>query len=226
MKSQEMYILKQRRMEMGGMHMVVYFKGEESACINHRDLLIEDIGKVYCTSPEIAHQVEKRKLFRFPKGKNGKEVFSILNILEEIKRIDKTLEVVNLGETDFIVYYKEGKKESKLLQQGKIVFVCMVAFFGAGISIMAYNNDVGLGELFGKVYEWLTGKEHQGPGLLEFFYSVGLSVGIIVFFNHAAKKTLSDDPTPFEVQMRMYERDVNDTFIIGADRKEEEHENH
>ena len=205
--------------------MVVYFKGEESACINHRDLLIEDIGKVYCTSPEIAHQVEKTKLFRFPKGQNGKEVFSILNLLEEIKKIDKELEMVNLGEMDFIVYYKEGSQESKGVQKLKIVFVCLVAFFGAAISIMAYNNDVGLERLFAKVYEWMTGMKQQGPGILELSYSIGLAAGIIVFFNHAARKRLYDDPTPFEVQMRMYERDVNDTFIIGAGRKQQEHDN-
>lgn len=205
--------------------MVVYFKGEESACINHQDLLLKDIGKVYCTDPEIAHQVETIKLFHFPKGQNGKEVFSMLNLLEEIKKIDKELEVVNWGEMDFIIYYEDGRKEKKWMQQGKIVFVCLVAFFGAAISIMAYNNDVGMEELFAKVYQWMSGNVHHGPGILEFSYSVGLAAGIMVFFNHAAKKTLSDDPTPFEVQMRMYERDVNDTFIIGAGRKQKEHDN-
>lgn len=90
---------------------------------------------------------------------------------------------------------------------------------------MAYNNDVGLERLFAKVYEWMTGMEQQGPGILELSYSIGLAAGIIVFFNHAARKRLSDDPTPFEVQMRMYERDVNDTFIIGAGRKQQEHDN-
>lgn len=204
--------------------MIVYFKGEKSACINHKNLLVKDIGEVYCTSPEITHQVENIKLYHFPKGKNGKEVFSIVNILQEIKKVDKEIEVVNLGETDFIIYYKEGKTDSQWQQNAKIIFVCLVAFFGAAISIMAYNNDVGIEELFAKVYEWLTGKKAGGPGLLEISYSIGLAAGIIVFFNHAAKKTFSDEPTPFEVQMRLYEKDVNDTFITGADRKEEEHE--
>lgn len=204
--------------------MVVYFKGEESACIKEPDLKIKDIGSVYCTDPEVAYQIKERKLYHFPKGKNGKEVFSILNILEEIKAFDKELEVVNLGEMDFIVYYKPEPEVPKWQQRAKIVAVCLVAFFGAAISIMSYNNDVGMEELFEKLYTWMTGMPHKGPGILELSYSIGLAVGIIVFFNHAAKKTLSDDPTPFEVQMRLYERDVNDTFITGADRKEEEHD--
>ena len=204
--------------------MNVYFKGEESVCINHTKLLVKDIGEVYCTSPQMAYEVENIELFHFSKGKNGKEVFSVLNILESIKEIDKEVEFVNLGEMDFIVYYKDPTKRQEKWQQAlKIIFVCLVAFFGAAISIMAYNNDVGIDELFQKVHEYLTGDKAKGPGVLELSYSIGLAVGIIVFFNHTANKTLSDDPTPFEVQMRLYEQDVNTTFITGADRKKEEH---
>ena len=66
------------------------------------------------------------------------------------------------------------------------------------------------------------GQEANGPSILSLTYSIGLLVGVIVFFNHAAQKRLTDDPTPFQVQMRLYERDVNDTFIKGAGRKKEE----
>ena len=116
------------------------------------------------------------------------------------------MELVNLGETDFIIYYKARTECAKWKQQAKILFVCLVAFFGAAISIMAYNNDVGIEQLFAKVYEWLTGKKAGDPGLLEISYSIGLGVGIVVFFNHAARKTFSDEPTPFEVQMRYTKR--------------------
>ena len=54
------------------------------------------------------------------------------------------------------------------------------------------------------------------------FTATGLAIGIILFFNHAGKIKLNDDPTPFEVQMRLYERDVNDTLMINAGRKGEE----
>ena len=47
-------------------------------------------------------------------------------------------------------------------------------------------------------------------------------LGSFYFFDHAGKIKLNDDPTPFEVQMRLYERDVNDTLMINAGRKGEE----
>ena len=58
--------------------------------------------------------------------------------------------------------------------------------------------------------------------ILHISYAAGLAIGIILFFNHAGKIKLNDDPTPFEVQMRLYERDVNDTLMINAGRKGEE----
>lgn len=53
-------------------------------------------------------------------------------------------------------------------------------------------------------------------------YSLGLFIGIIVFFNHGAKKKFSDDPTPLQVQMRQYEQEVNQTVITDASRKKAE----
>ena len=51
-------------------------------------------------------------------------------------------------------------------------------------------------------------------------YTVGLALGIIVFFNHFAKIKINTDPTPLEVEMRLYEDNISKTLIQNADRKE------
>ena len=64
--------------------MIVYFKGEESVCITHRDLLVKDIGTVYCSSPEFTYQVENLKLYQFPKGsKCERSVFDCQSLRED-----------------------------------------------------------------------------------------------------------------------------------------------
>ena len=45
-------------------------------------------------------------------------------------------------------------------------------------------------------------------------------MGIIVFFNHFAVAKLSTDPTPIEVEMRLYEDNINKTLIQNDGRKE------
>ena len=46
-------------------------------------------------------------------------------LVEVIKQVDKTLDVINLGAEDFIVYYKRKQEESKIFHYGKIVFVIL-----------------------------------------------------------------------------------------------------
>lgn len=202
--------------------MNVYIKAEDSVCLNQREVRLKDIMTLYCTDKDLEMKMKNKSIYHFEDKGNQRKCFSILKVIEEIKEIDKTLEVVNLGPQDFIVYYKEKQEESKFFHYAKIVFVILVAFFGASFSIMTYNTDVGIEELFYNVYEMIMGKAPNGPNILHISYAVGLAAGIIIFFNHAGKIKLNDDPTPFEVQMRLYERDVNDTLMIDAARKKEE----
>ena len=58
--------------------------------------------------------------------------------------------------------------------------------------------------------------------MLEISYSIGISVGILVFFNHFGKKRFSVDPTPMEVEMRLYENDIESTLVDIYSRKGEE----
>ena len=58
--------------------------------------------------------------------------------------------------------------------------------------------------------------------MLEVSYSVGVAAGILIFFNHFGKKRFTVDPTPMEVQMRLYENDIQTTLVENADRKGEE----
>lgn len=201
---------------------VIYLKAEQSVCFNHRNIVLSDLAKIYCSDPGLAKEVEKIKLIAFPDVKNDRQVISIMKIIEEIKKIHKEAEVVNLGEVDSIVYYKRPDPIPKWIVPLKVVSICLTAFFGAGMSIMGYNNDVDIEKVFSQLYWMVTGTKSTGPTILSLFYSIGLTVGIIIFFNHASKKRLSDEPTPFEVQMRLYEKDVNDSLITGAERKKEE----
>ena len=201
---------------------VIYIKIEQSSCVREPKLRIKEIASIYCQDPELAYQAGEIELYQFKKQENGREVFSILRVIELIKKQCPEVEVENMGECDFIVYYKPQKREKKFILWSKILSICLVSFFGAGFSIMTYNNNVNTEQVFGMIYRLVMGQEANGPSILSLTYSIGLLAGVMVFFNHAAQKRLTDDPTPFQVQMRLYERDVNDTFIKGAGRKEEE----
>ena len=91
-----------------------------------------------------------------------------------------------------------------------------------GITIMGYNNDVDMSKVFTQLYETFLGTRPAGTTFIELFYSIGLTLGVFLFFNHTPGKKVTNEPPPIQVQMRLYEKDVNQTFLLGASRKGEE----
>ena len=80
------------------------------------------------------------------------------------------------------------------------------------------DNDIGITEMFEKFYFQVMGAKSNGMTELEISYCIGVSVGILVFFNHVGKKKLTPDPTPIQVELRKYEQDVDTTFIDNSGR--------
>lgn len=146
----------------------------------------------------------------------------MLKIIACIHEQYPRLEIQNLGETDIIVTYENQKTPPLLWHILKVVLVSAVIFFGSAFSIMAFNNDVGVTKLFGQIYELIMGKKTDGFSVLEVTYSIGLAIGILIFFNHFGKKRFTVDPTPMEIQMRLYENDIQTTLVENAARQKKE----
>lgn len=96
-----------------------------------------------------------------------------------------------------------------------------VSFFGTSFTIMSYHNDIGISAIFEKFYIMVMGNPGNSA-VLEVSYSIGLSLGIIIFFNHIGGRRITKDPTPIEVEMRVYEEQVNKALIETASREGKE----
>ena len=204
---------------------IIYLKAEQSSYINHRTIHIGDIASVFCENKGIEKQIRNIVLYEFEedKEKEGRVFLSILLLIEKISEQILHGEVRNVGEMDIVVYYRSKEiKSKKWIQTAKILFICMTCFFGAGITVMGYNNDVDMSKVFEQLYQTFLGYKPKGPTFVELFYSIGLALGIFLFFNHVPGKKVTNELTPIQVQMRLYEQDVNRTFLLGASRKGEE----
>ena len=204
---------------------IIYLKAEQSSYVNHGTIHIGDIASVFCEDREIEKRIRNIVIYEFDekKEKEGRIFLSILLLIEKISEQIPCGEVRNVGELDMVVYYKTKAQESKKwVQSAKILFICATCFFGAGITVMGYNNDVDMIKVFEQLYEVFLGSKPSSPTFVELFYSVGLMLGIFLFFNHVPGKKVTNEPTPIQVQMRSYEQDVNRTFLLGASRKGEE----
>jgi stage V sporulation protein AA len=127
--------------------------------------------------------------------------------------------VQSVGETDVLIEKVKVAEYKGWRQWGKVLLVCCISFFGTGFTIIAYNSEIEINRLFTRMYDVFGVESLQRVNLLELSYSVGLAAGIIIFFNHIGGRRITKDPTPIEVSIKNYERDVNQTLIETADRE-------
>ena len=187
-----------------------------------RYALFKDWKEYCCDRPPC--EIRQKKLYSFraedeQKKKNTLVVFSVLKVIELIHEDYPNLDISNEGESDFIVEYVKSPEKPVWMNCLKTVILCILIFFGAAFTIMAFNNDVGVTDVFAKFYQQITGMESNGITELEICYSIGLAVGIIVFFNHVGHKKITHDPTPIQIEMRKYETDLDTAFINNAERR-------
>ncbi|GFI15563.1 hypothetical protein IMSAGC009_00722 [Lachnospiraceae bacterium] len=204
---------------MSANNVTLYLKAEQNIELQSEDVYIKDIGKITCTDENIMAKVKTIKLHHFKEGEPQRQVISILKVIEEINRIYPNITIENLGEADMLIEHIDVNRHKGLGQWIKLVFVAAISFFGTAFTIMAFHNDISINKIFSQVYEQVMGYPADGYSILEFSYSIGLAVGIILFFNHIGGRRITKDPTPIEVEMRVYEADVNKALIETADRE-------
>lgn len=142
-------------------------------------------------------------------------VIDIMKVIQAINVSFPGFEVQTMGAAQTIVevyFYKQ--KFRPLL----FVLVWILLFVGAGLAIMNFHEDVSMQEVHQKLHKIITGEENPKPLLLQIPYSIGLGLGMILFFNHLFKKRINEEPSPLEIEMFNYQQALDHYVSM--------HENH
>ena len=197
----------------------VYIKAEQNTKVEGKTIRLSDIAKIYSRDKHIEEKIRKLVLYRIKNDKQKNYVFSILTVIELIQNSYPEYLICNVGEADFIVEYSPKAKEHKVWGWIKVILVCFVAFFGSAFTIMSFNEDASVNDIFKIIYESVLGTKSPNSQLLEISYAIGLPIGTLVFFNHFSKAKISTDPTPLQIQLRLNEKEINQTLVDNAGRE-------
>ncbi len=200
----------------------VYLKCDRNVEVQTPDVYLKDLGSLRCQDSVVSAKLKALKIYHFNKGNPKRTVMSVLKLIELMEETCPGITVQVVGETDVLVEIVDVNKHKKWQQWSKVALVSLVSFAGTAFTIMAYHNDSGINDLFTEMYRICMNKEPGGINILEVSYSVGLAAGIIVFFNHIGGRRITKDPTPIEVAMRNYEKDVDNALIETAGREGKE----
>ncbi len=198
----------------------IYLKIDVHSLVTTEKVYLKDVSKLEGVEEELLFQIKEIELYEFEATtKKQLVVFSVLKVIELIHKNFPDLDIEPLGEEDFIIEYKGRSTNKVWLEKIKLAAICVITFFGAAFTIMAFNNDISINGVFERFYMQMVGNQKPQVTELEVCYSIGIALGILIFFNHIGRKKITPDPTPIQVELRKYENDINETFIVNASRK-------
>ena len=196
--------------------MEIYIKAEKKILIKEKNsVCLKDVCEIIAPK-NIYSELCQKKILDIKEKTKKNYLISILDIIKLIKKKYPEHHVINLGEKDIIIeYLPKIITANKFLLVLKIIFVCLVLFMGSATAIMSFHSDAQIPNVFKNYYKIFFGQEIKitNPKIITVPYSIGLSLGIIVFFNHIGGKKITDEPTPIEVEMSLYDQDVHNTLV-------------
>ena len=171
----------------------LYIQTEENVEVHHPHVYLQDIAKLSCTNSKILNHLRVLPVANLDPDKTGRYVISVMDLINDIQLKEPDLDITHIGEPNFIITYQKEGTVNIVIRWCKVIFVCLATFFGAGFSIMTFNNDVDIPALFEQIYTQVTGQPTTGNTVLEISYSIGIGLGVLFFFNHFGRMKLTND---------------------------------
>ena len=191
---------------------------KSSECCNDR-VKLRDVAEIWCNDETLMSGIGNVVLAHPNDKKDRVYVFTAISVVKILLKKYPEININCLGASEFAVVYRKSKSDNKLWNTIKIILISLIVFAGGAFAIMAYGNDVDIQNIFEKITAYITGDEEKNTSIIQIAYSVGLSVGIIAFFNNFGSRRKLKDPTPMQVSMRTYEEDLY-TSIIDSNIRE------
>ncbi|AIQ59608.1 stage V sporulation protein AA [Paenibacillus borealis] len=179
-----------------------------------KGVLLRDVAFLI-TEPEWREPLYSLLLVQ-PKQSDGNLI--LIDLLTVIPRIHTLLphaDIQPIGEGRTIVQI-EGPATANKPSIALFVLVWLLLFFGSALTIMNFHADVSMQEVQIRIVEMLTGHRDEHPYVFQIAYSLGIGLGMVIFFNHLFKKKWNEEPTPLEVEMFLYQKNI-DHYVVNEE---------
>ena len=176
-----------------------------------KEIYLKDLISII-TEEEFKKGIEDLQ-FEF-KEENVKDshLISMLSIIALIKHKYPKQMITVLGDSEVLVNFGDNSRKEDKYKLVRLAIVTFLLFIGSVTAIMNFHADVDMKSAHKTIYHLITGIESDRPLLLQIPYSLGIGAGMSVFFNHIFKKKINNEPSPLEVEMYLYQQNM-DSYI-------------
>lgn len=176
-----------------------------------------DICQLYCDGLK-EEAMQKLPIYQVKPEDGDLIIIDIMQVIKRLKSIYPDLTIEIQGSPQIIVEVDTPRKSPNLIM---VTLVWLILFIGSGLAIMNFHTDVSMPQVHQRIFFLLTGQFVDQPLYLQIPYSIGVGLGMILFFNHIFRKRITEEPSPLEVELFLYQQNV-DQYYIQHENKENE----
>ena len=187
---------------------MLYLQTERNIKITSPVVTLGDVAQLSCSDGAVLARNQVRRVAHLPDDGYGRYVCSASTLVRLVTEAEEHVDVTHIGEPNFILTYEDPRQKNTWISWCKTILVGILTFIGTAFSIMTFHTDIGIRELFLDVYTRFLPQMTPGFSVLEISYSIGIGLGVVLYFNHFGRRKFTQDPTPLEVEMRVYEDDI------------------
>jgi stage V sporulation protein AA len=199
---------------------VVYVRMRRRAFIAPQSVVtLGDVARLIADDG-FADRLKKIPLHRITDKDGNLLLIDMLQVVKAIRDAEPGMTIETFGEPHVLleILPPDEVKPRKIL----LVLAWLLLFFGSGMAMMNFHADVNMPAVQQRITELVTGRSGPHPWLFQIPYSIGVGLGMLLFFNRVFRKRLNDEPNPLEVEMFMYQENVNHYVITEEYRKKHE----
>ncbi|WP_106768048.1 stage V sporulation protein AA [Paenibacillus faecalis] len=173
-----------------------------------------DVAFIIC-DPEWEEKLRSLPLVHPMKQDGNRLLMDLILIIPKIRQLIPEAHIEQIGN-----HYTLIELIGPTMKSSRFWFpvIWLLLFFGSALTIMNFHADVNMQEVHIRIVEMVTGKRDEHPYLFQIAYSLGIGFGMTVFFNHLFKKKWNEEPTPLEVEMYLYQENL-DQFVVAEEYK-------
>ena len=202
------------------MNDVIYIQSKKKVNMGvNQPILLIDLIDIYTRDDSIRKDIENIRYTIQDKEIRQTCLISMFSIISIINHQYPNFNINVLGEPDILLNFQKIQNSEK--GKGKVlraILVCFILFVSASTAIINFHSDVDMPKTHKIIYEIITGKKTDNLLLLQIPYSIGIGTGMSVFFNHIFKKRINSEPSPLEVEVHLYQENLDQYIKDNADK--------
>lgn len=177
---------------------------------------LKDIAEIFCEDNKIQTKVENIIIYK-SKSEEDWDFITTIDVANKILESNLNLDPIILGAQETMFEIKSKELDNVAFKIIKVILVSIILFFGAGIAVVNFHEDVNMSESITKIYYTFTGIEEVHPLVMTIPYTIGIGLGVFTFFSRiiSVSRRRRKQPGPMEIEQYLYDQDMEE-YILNS----------